>query len=212
MSFTALPVVGSPVKSEPSTTPQRRRTTTTSGTSGQSPILRDASPIRDRPSSSNNALLAELAAKERKVVELRDEYKRIQQALRYAEADLKRFKDKARGVIEREQPYTLEQPHTRRSQEGEEDEVVERMENDDEKRRSSEGDRHLRPLDNAFGRVAAELNTQFWGLFEDIRNVAIGEDPREVPLHQRERNNNTSPAAGGATPTSKDEDNSYYLV
>lgn len=212
MSFTALPVVGSPVKSEPTTTPQRRRTTTTASSSGQSPILRDASPIRDRP-SSNNALLAELAAKERKVVELRDEYKRIQQALRYAEADLKRFKDKARGVIEREQPYTLEQPNSRRSQDGEErteeEDVVDGME-DEGNRRSSEGDRNVRPLDNAFGRVAAELNTQFWGLFEDIRNVAIGEDPREVPLHQRERNIST--AAGGATPTSKDEDNSYYLV
>lgn len=206
MSFTALPVVGSPVKSEPTTTPQRRRTTTSSV---QSPILRDASPIRDRP-SSNNALLAELAAKERKVVELRDEYKRIQQALRYAEADLKRFKDKARGVIEREQPYTLEQSSGRKSQdeevEGDEEEVGKTEEMTEGKRTSSEG----RPLDNAFGRVAAELNTQFWGLFEDIRNVAIGEDPREVPLHQRERN--TSTAAGGAAPITKDEDNSYYLV
>lgn len=257
MSFTALPVVGnnhSPVKGGNSSDSPRRRTTVNSNQS--SPTLVDqpipsitttatthsrnrsgSNPMSSPTLSNSNdpsVLLGELAAKERKVVELKDEYKRIQQALKYAESDLKRFREKTRGVIEKEQEAYVaahtpvyEQQQEEQQQESEEEKKNESIISEptstsvdikpptppipaahkqQHQQQYTSNNTSSAPFSfnqHAFGRVASELNTHLWGLFEDIRNVAIGEDPREVPNYNTNNRHHQH---------SKDDQNSYYLV
>ena len=144
-------------------------------------------------------------------MELRDEAKRIQLALKGAEEDLKLFRQQASSFLQPQpqpQPQQqenrplntqgLSQPPSSSSRRGSllvessrvdaipvKTPIIRRSlsvkhstpaTNDQFLARS-----HIPPADDVINmgkRVVEELGTQFWGLFEDIKNVTMGEEPR----------------------------------
>ncbi|CAN6623630.1 hypothetical protein TRVA0_009S02124 [Trichomonascus vanleenenianus] len=215
-------------------------------------------------SSSNNGTesingldqyLAKLAAKERKVGELKEEFKRVQLALKQAEDDLRQFRRQASSAIA---PPSLEPVESRPSASNSTTSVPAAIpsasnakKNHDTTNtamnttirtpkkssldsyeppkiekpaptkhvalRSTSPTHHhnhaahmtpsnyglapvattgalLPPRDDVLNmgrRVVEELGTQFWGLFEDIKNVTIGDDPF-TPVAPMTTNNNNS--------------------
>lgn len=105
LSFTTLPVI--PV--DPSTPASKNSTLSAGSASGPNPSTHSPSvspgvpltsprQIRNRSVSSYDSpesYLAQLAAKERRVVELKDEFTRVQAALRHAQEELRRFRGQA---------------------------------------------------------------------------------------------------------------------
>ncbi|ANB13011.1 hypothetical protein AWJ20_1289 [Sugiyamaella lignohabitans] len=70
---------------------------------------------------------------------------------------------------------------------------------------------HFPPKDDVINmgkRVVEELGSQFWGLFEDIKNVTIGEEPREYP----NQNDQYQRSSVQQNQTNGRRTNSYYIL
>lgn len=254
---------------------------TGNGHSAASSISPDIRTGANSGASTVETYLSELAARERKVVELRDELKRVEESLRRAEIDLRRFRDEASmALASPRRTKTQHESRARRTLSLASVPVVPpslanpvgsiqgsvqtnisgasitslaapsatpslsssslssapssvsssvtplvpppppavssptfsspmsqqsyprsrySFEKDHERSQSSITGRfpkpQLPPKEDVFNmgkRVVEELGTQFWGLFEDIKNVTIGEEARDSFADERPGNHESS--------------------
>lgn len=221
----------------PSPENRRRRTISTdsSGTTNHrnsihSPLASPSIGSTSITNTNNNTTtttqdtyLATLASKERKVVELKDEVKRVKDLLKSAEQDLNNFRNQASFAIHmptiensntginthdttndyfdnssdtlktptHQQPVyspatrSLDQPpifgrsptppvpphsHSHSHSQQQQYQNQQQMYNNINNRQSE--------VFIMGKRVVEELGTQFWGLFDDIKNATVGEEPR----------------------------------
>lgn len=319
LNFTPLPVIGSTTGSSSrcgnnsSNTRESREFERDSKVEATNNLIVsntiNFSPSGSAKSSSNPSMvenyLSELASKERKVVELRDELKRVQEALRKAEIDLRRFREEASLALgspgrtpnkdsgkshsrqhsnsspadkaKRKSQLGVSPPlnaisalpkaaapigvslissqttpipasstmhmtsqetshHPRPTYSFEEDHTHNRNSNG-YYTTANDGLESSKDYLNMGKRVVEELGSQFWGLFEDIKNVTMGEEARDgfleqtrnersnihsrshqVPQTSRQRTNNTTSHSHGSSDMQphqqrqRSASNSYYIL
>jgi hypothetical protein len=313
LNFTPLPVIGSNSRTSNASAARESRELerdTKMDTVGSQTVNNTSlSPLGDNKARANSATssssastvetyLSELASKERKVVELRDEQKRVQEALRKAEIDLRRFREEAshalaspgRAAKAPAQQHSNSSPADRSKRKSlmlgqratspnfgavsllpnattttgapfvahptsSTSPTLSPTTRRPRAQYSFEEDRdhniNTEPYDtgndgselsskdylNIGKRVVEELGTQFWGLFEDIKNVTIGEEARDAspeqvrnertndnpghhqnPQPSRYRTNSTTPHTRGSNSQStvtrrqRSASNSYYIL